>query len=92
MAVSYAQRSLQLMKQINDKAGMGFAHNLLGYINYSTANYPAALEEYNIALQLRNEIKTEQSSAATLFNIARVYEKQGIYEKAQDHLLKVLAV
>ena len=92
VAVSYAQRSLQLMKQINDKAGMGFAHNLLGYINYSTANYPAALEEYNIALQLRNEIKNESTSAATLFNIARVYEKQGIYGKAQDHLLKVLAV
>ncbi|HMG90692.1 MAG TPA: tetratricopeptide repeat protein, partial [Chryseolinea sp.] len=92
MAVSYARRSLQLMKQINDKAGMAFAHNLLGYINYSSSNYRAALDEYNLALELRHEIKLEQASAATLFNIARVYEKQGLYEKAQAHLLKVLAI
>jgi signal transduction histidine kinase len=92
MAISYAQQSLELMKEINDKAGMAFAHNLLGYINYSMSNYQAALEEYNLALGLRNEIKLEQASAATLFNIARVFEKQGLYDKAQAHLLKVLAI
>jgi signal transduction histidine kinase len=91
MAVSYAQRSLRLMEQIKDKAGMAFAHNLLGYIHYSRSNYLAALKEYEIALQLRNEIRSDRGTAATTFNIARVYEKQGLYDMAQANLLKVLA-
>ena len=91
MSISYAQRSLQLMEQIKDKAGIAFAHNLLGYIHYSTSNYPAALRNYDIALQLRNEIKSDRGTAATTFNIARVYEKQGLYDKARVNLLNVLA-
>jgi signal transduction histidine kinase len=92
MAFTYARRSLRHMEDIKDNAGIAFAHNLLGYINYAISKYPEALEEYKIALQLRSAARLEQATAATTFNIARVYERLGRYNDAQENLLKVLAI
>jgi len=92
LGVDYAQRSLKIMEDIHDCAGISYAHNALGYIQFTRSHYKEALHHYEIALQLRKEIKSPQLYSSTTFNIARVYQKQGNFARARVYLVQALAL
>ncbi|MBL0745448.1 tetratricopeptide repeat protein [Chryseolinea lacunae] len=92
VASQYAANTLRVMEEIGDKSGISFAHNVLGFIHYSHRRMDEALEHYQKALALRKEIKAMQLYSGTMFNIARVYEKQGAYARAREYLVQALAL
>lgn len=85
-AEEYGRKSLLQMKQIKDKAGEAFAHNLLGNIKFDQKAYVHSLAHYDSSLVFRRALHLNTLVANTLFNIARVYRAQGRYEEALKYL------
>ncbi len=89
MALDYAERSLKTMELLNDRAGVAFAHHLLGHIYYVQKDYDRALRHYEIALSLRQAIHAPQLAAGTIFGMAQVFEAQGSLDRALSMLMEV---
>ncbi|MFZ5970443.1 MAG: tetratricopeptide repeat protein [Bacteroidota bacterium] len=92
IASAFARRSLSLCTQLKDREGIAFANNMLGYIHYVNFRNDSALHYFQKAYQARSALGLVVLSANTLFNMARVYARQGNYEKANEAFLAVLKV
>jgi signal transduction histidine kinase len=84
-AQEQAQQSLAIMRQIKDKAGEAFALNLLGNIAYNQSQFARAEVLYDSALQLRKELGLDIQVSNTIFNLARVYDRQGRFDEALQY-------
>ncbi|MBN4051590.1 tetratricopeptide repeat protein [bacterium AH-315-M05] len=72
------------------KVGLSQSHNNLGVFNYFKGNYPIALNHYNKALKINNQLNDKKGIAASLSNIGIVYWSQGDYPKALKYYFKAL--
>jgi signal transduction histidine kinase len=84
-AQEQAQQSLAIMQKIKDKAGEAFALNLLGNIAYNQNQFVRAEGLYDSALQLRKELGLDVQVSNTIFNLARVYDRQGRLDVALQY-------
>lgn len=91
MALHYAQRSLSALEEIHDKAGIAFAHNILGLIFFKKKDFRESADHYSIALKLRQEMGYQNAIAEVVYNMAKLYEEQGMYNKALLFQQKVLS-
>ncbi len=89
---NYVIKSLNLMKQVGDKAGIAYAQNLYGTLKSSLKDYTSALLFYDSALQIRRELKLTVYEASTLENIAYVYEARGDIQKSLAIHKQVLTI
>lgn len=92
LAKEQAQLCFDQMQSINDLGGMAFAYNLIGQLEFSQSNYPAALTNYDSAFRLRQQLKLTFMASNTKFNIARTYEKLGRLDDALRYYLEDLEV
>ncbi|MFH1321965.1 MAG: tetratricopeptide repeat protein [Bacteroidota bacterium] len=75
------------------KAGekkIAISYHNLGWFNYSKGNYPLALEHYNKALKISEQLTDKKNIATTLGNIGLVSWQQGNYTKALEYYFKAL--
>jgi signal transduction histidine kinase len=77
------------MESLHDRAGVAFAHHLLGHIYYVQKDYERALRHFEIALSLRQAIRAPQLAAGTIFSMAQVFEAQGSLDRALSMLMEV---
>jgi signal transduction histidine kinase/Tfp pilus assembly protein PilF len=89
---NYVQKSLALMKQVEDKAGIAYALNLFGTLKSSLKDFKTALSFYDSALQIRRELGLTIYEASTLENTAYVYEAKGDLQRSLDIHEEVLAI
>lgn len=89
---NYVVKSLSLMKQVGDKAGIAYAQNLFGTLKSSLKDYTSALLFYDSALQIRRELGLTVYEASTLENTAYVYEARGDLQKSLAIHEQVLAI
>ncbi|MBL7871936.1 MAG: tetratricopeptide repeat protein [Cyclobacteriaceae bacterium] len=86
LSVQYAERSLSQMRLVHDPAGMSFAWNLLGYINYLRKDFEEAMIYYDSALAIRKSMDAKADYYNTIYNIAEVHEQYGELDKALAEL------
>ncbi len=77
-------------EKIGDKEGVAAASLDIGTIYYFQANYPAALEHYQKARDLFNEVPNHYESAKALSGLALIYKEQRRDTEALAALEQVL--
>jgi len=90
VANQYAKHALSNLTEIHDKAGIAFAHTILGLIAFHQRDFNKALDHYKVALQLREQMGYHNNLADVVYDVARVYEEQGSYERAMRYQRRVL--
>jgi signal transduction histidine kinase len=88
----YVKKSLALMKQVKDRAGIAYAQNLYGTLKSSLRDFASALFFYDSALQIRKELGLIIYEASTLENTAYVFEAKGDWQRSLDIHEQVLAI
>ncbi|MSP13090.1 MAG: tetratricopeptide repeat protein [Chloroflexi bacterium] len=84
--------SLQLWRDLGDKAGIAQALNHLGTIAHYNGDYHRAMPLYAESLALRRELGDSWGAAATLNNLGLMQHDQGDYERAQSTYEECLAL
>lgn len=88
LALEYGLKAIKIAKELNYKRGLATAYNRVGIVHDVTGKYKEALENYNIALLLNNEIGNETNAAGVLNNIGMIYWNKGDYAKALSYYFK----
>lgn len=82
IALEQAELCLSGMRAVHDEAGQAFALNLKGNVYYQKSDYLLAELFYDSALQIRKSLDLNILTSNTFFNLARVYERLGDYDRA----------
>lgn len=88
----YVKKSLALMKQVEDRAGIAYAQNLYGTLKSSLKDFASALSFYDSALQIRRQLGLTIYEASTLENTAYVFEAKGNLQRSLEIHEQVLAI
>ncbi|MFN8360088.1 MAG: adenylate/guanylate cyclase domain-containing protein [Candidatus Kapaibacterium sp.] len=79
-------------QQLTQSTLRAISNRLLGVLSWRRGDYPKALEHYNSALILSEEIADKANIAATLGNIGNVYGRLSDYSKALEYCSKALTI
>ena len=91
-AMYFGNAGLTLAIKTNFKNGMSVCYNKIGKLFEAQCNYPAALEYYQKALEIREGIGNKKEIATSFNNIGAIYKNQGNYPKALDYHQKSLKI
>lgn len=89
-AKSYYVLSLQIRKDIGDKAGEASTYNNLGILYKEQNAYPKALEYFLKSLEIHELRKDSTYQSNSLNNIGTIYFEQDDFSKAEDYFLRSL--
>ncbi|MEP7169200.1 MAG: tetratricopeptide repeat protein [Bacteroidota bacterium] len=74
--------SLEIRKEIGDKAGIASAYNNIGNIYGEMGNYPEALKTYLASLKAREEMNDKERIGASYNNIGNIYYRMNNFPEA----------
>ncbi|MFM8912555.1 MAG: tetratricopeptide repeat protein, partial [Flammeovirgaceae bacterium] len=86
-ALEFLDRAQSLREKIGDKRGIANCHNVRGLIHFQLGEFDQSIKEQNKGLVIRREIGHREGVAASQFNLALVFEKQGNMDKALELML-----
>src|ERR1700744_1631891 len=81
-AFQYANKALQLARQLNFQKGITSSYNKLGIIYFRQRMYDKALDNFSTALKIREELGNKQDLASSYNNIGLVCWNKGNYALA----------
>ena len=89
--ISYANRGLDIARNLNDKKMIATYYTWLGVGNHFKGNSDIELENYLAALKINEEIGNKKSISVNLTNIGSIYyENKGDYGNALDYYSRSL--
>jgi len=91
-AITCANQSLALAKNLKFKKGMAGAYHSLGVIYRNKGSYPQALQYDLTALELCQQIGDKTGIGINLGNIGIIYMNQGNFRQALNYDFKALAI
>lgn len=91
-ALIYSNRRLQLANTQNDLFAVAATYIDLGNIELVKENYPAAIEQYQLALNGYAKSKSSADLTRVYNALASAYLKTKNYDKAEEYLLKSYAL
>ncbi len=83
-AISYFQKALKIELEniVKDEINAAGTYNALGEIYKIIGNYPEAIKNYSLALQLAKKIKDKFATASAYGGIGEVFQAQSNYNEA----------
>ena len=91
-ALTYLKQSLDIMRQIGDKAGEGTTLNNMATTAHAQGDYETALTYLKQSLDIRRQIGDIKGESVTLNNISQILQVQGDYETALEYSKRDLAI
>lgn len=91
-ALDYAQRSLRLYEQVEDREGVGKVLNTKGITYQNSSDLARALESFSAARDIYEELDSPVRLATSHNNIGGVHDSVGNYESALEAYLKALQI
>ena len=88
-ALFYHQKSLEIVKELEDKRGEAAVLSNIARIYEKKGDLKKALEYYEESLRINPD---EKAKAETLNSIALVYSKEGQYDKAIEYLKQAIEI
>ncbi len=85
-------QALQLAEKKQWKKGIANSYNQLGWFNFLKGEYSFALENYNKAIALWDQLNDKRGKATSLGRIGSVYQMQADYPKAVSYYLTALKI
>ena len=86
----YAVEAQELSRKLPYEKGLALALKNLGIANYQQSMYIEALEHWNAALQVYEQMKDKSGIANIQSNIGAIYKNQGNDSKALEYLFNSL--
>ena len=91
-ALEHYLESLEILREIGDRAGEGVTLNNISQIYDSWGRYQEALDTLKQSLEIRREIGDRAGEGVTLNNISQIYKAWGRYEEALETLKQSLEI
>ncbi|MBT9098825.1 tetratricopeptide repeat protein [Methylovulum psychrotolerans] len=91
-ALGCYQRTLQIQRDIGDKAGEGATLSNIATIAHAKGDYKKALMSLKEALQIDREVGDKESEGLALNNISQIHKVNGDYVSALDYLGQSLKI
>jgi len=91
-ALDYLQQSLEIRREIGDRAGEGTTLSNIGALHHALGEYESALDYLQQSLEIRREIGNRAGEGITLNNISQIFNALGEYESALDYLQQSLEI
>ncbi len=91
-AEDYAQSSLNIAREINDKAGIAAAIFSLGRVYHHVGVFDQAMENYSQSLELFKELNKQTEKAEVLNMIGFMRQQKGEYASAVEYYFKSLKI
>jgi signal transduction histidine kinase len=90
--IYYANKCLELAKQVKSYEGRFYGYNGLGNAYESLANFDSALYYHSLEYQMVKKFGTKHNIAAALSNIGICYKELGNYSQALNYFLKAYKI
>ena len=91
-ALSYYEKSLQILQATKDRKKEGVSLNNIGSVYRAWGKYDQALEYYDKSLKIAEDIGDRKQEPVTLNNIGMVYHSWGKYDQAIEYYKKSLKI
>ncbi|KAA9327292.1 tetratricopeptide repeat-containing sensor histidine kinase [Adhaeribacter soli] len=91
-AITYSKQAQELAKKNGFRKGLAQAYKNSGILFYDKGNFDQALEFYNLALPIREELKDQSGIASLYNNIALVQDARGDHKGSLASHLKSLRI
>ncbi len=92
-ALQYADRVLQMSKELADTLEEGIALNTIGQVQMEQKQYDSALENFRVALVIAQKYAAQDNNflLGVTENIAQIYSRRGDFSKAESYFRAALA-
>lgn len=90
LAIPYTDQAKELSAQLNYQNGVALAYKFKGLAYYDQSKYVEAIDNWNHALKVFQDIEDKAGVSNMLNNIGVVYKDQGIDDKALDFFFNAL--
>ena len=91
-ALDFCNRAFDLLKEIGDKDGIGYARRVFGRIYKSQGKWEDSNENFEESIKIYNEIGMKDSLAETHFEFGLMWKAKGDVDKAREHFNKALNI
>jgi tetratricopeptide (TPR) repeat protein len=91
-ASHYTNRGLELAKKNNWPKGIAAFYDILGSLYSNNGSYEKAIDYYNAALKINQQIGNKRNEAINIINIGSVYQRQGDDDRALEYSFKALNI
>ncbi|MDQ7818753.1 MAG: tetratricopeptide repeat protein [Melioribacteraceae bacterium] len=91
-SISYSEEALKLARDNNFKQEEGMILFLTGVSYHSRSLYHQAMENYQLAFEIRKSINDKVGIGESLNRISFIYNVRGEYEKALDYCLQSIKI
>jgi tetratricopeptide (TPR) repeat protein len=91
-ALKYLEESLEILREIGDRAGEGGALNNISQIYRARGDYDTALKYLEESLEILREIGDRAGEGTTMNNIGQIYDARGDYDTALKYLEESLDI
>jgi len=84
LALETAGKAFSLFQEANHKPGIAAAYFQIGICNHAMRDFDAAMQNYQLALQIWRELDDTQNQAETLLTMGMVEHRKGDWPKAMS--------
>ena len=91
-SILLSTQALQIAEKNQWKKGIANSYNQLGWFNFLKGEFSFALEHYNKAIALWDQLNDKRGKATTLGRIGSVYQMQADFSKAVSYYLTALKI
>lgn len=92
VAIKNANKSLELLSDLNDFNGLGETHNILGMVYKAQKKYNLASSNFNQALVYYESTSNKEKIAGVYHNVGTVFKEQGKYSNALNYLFRSIEI
>jgi len=90
--IKLIKEQIPLHQKNNDTLGLAGLHTNLGIVYFESGDYEAAKQDYEIGLQLAEQLSNKQLLAIGTGCLGNVLLKQGQYDEAMEMLMADLEI
>lgn len=91
-STEYSNKALALAKKMKNRKEEAGAIHIMGVIKKKEGNYEAALDNFNIAIKISEEIGDDKGTSRTLNNIGSIHFYRGNFNEAIEYYEKALVI
>lgn len=91
-AIYFGNKALQICRDKGYRKGEADILFFLGVVYYAQNHFPKSLENYQLSLNIKKEIKDNAGVGKCLNSMGLVYNSLGEFEKALDYCLKAINI
>ncbi len=89
-AISFAEKALELSRQLEFSEGMVGAHGELGYVNNTKGEFATAIDHFEKGISLSREIGDSLGLVSNINDMGNAYKTQNKYDKALTYFFEAL--